>query len=116
MLLLMMIVICSIGRRIILYIRVVKAEMTGAGGSEFLILAKSRLSILGAPETYKIIQEMKGRDLVGLRYQPVFPFFESADKTAYKTIRGEFVTLDDGSGLVHIAPAFGIEDMEAIKQ
>jgi isoleucyl-tRNA synthetase len=81
-------------------------------GEEFLILAKSRMVALG--EGYEAVEEMKGINLVGLRYQAVYPASDEA-RTIYKVIPADFVSLEDGSGIVHIAPAFGAEDMEVIR-
>lgn len=91
----------------------VKVKPKNTAKEEYLILAKSRLEAIG-PE-FEIVSELKGKDLVGLRYQPVFSYFLQNDNAAFRVINGDFVSLDDGTGLVHIAPAFGLEDMEAIK-
>jgi len=82
-------------------------------GGESLIVAKSRIATLG--EGYEVVEEMTGEELVGLRYQAVFPVNDETQKTIYKVIGASFVSLEDGTGIVHIAPAFGAEDMEAIK-
>ncbi|MDO8517049.1 MAG: isoleucine--tRNA ligase [Nanoarchaeota archaeon] len=69
-------------------------------------------------ETYfknpEIIKEVKGKDLIGLRYEPLLDYFEDLD--AFRVIAGNFVTEEDGTGLVHMAPAFGEVDYEACKQ
>jgi len=84
-------------------------------GKEYLIIAKERLSVLGGD--YEIIKEFKGKELVGLAYQPLFDFYspEYKKERVWETIPAGFVSLEEGTGLVHIAPAFGEEDMEAIK-
>jgi len=84
------------------------------GAEEYLILVKSRVAVLG--DGYEVVGEMKGKELVGLRYQAVYPVESESDKTIYKVIPADFVSLEDGTGIVHIAPAFGAEDMEAIKK
>ncbi|MCD6402592.1 isoleucine--tRNA ligase, partial [bacterium] len=81
--------------------------------NECLILAKERLSIID--ENYEIVNEFKGEDLVKKEYEPLFEF-EKLDKEAYYVIRADFVSLDEGTGIVHIAPAFGEEDMEVGKE
>ena len=83
---------------------------------EFYILAKSRLSLIeGEPE---IIQEFKGKDLVGKEYEPLYPFLNETlpekeksklDK-AYKIYSADFVTTEDGTGVVHTAVMYGIDD------
>ncbi len=75
-----------------------------------LILAKERLEVLGE-EKPRIVREMKGKDLVGLKYEPIFKFKEPD----YSVVAGDFVGGDEGTGIVHIAPAFGEEDMELAK-
>ncbi len=81
--------------------------------NECLILAKERLNILG--ENYEAIKEFQGKDLLDLRYEPFYPSDEETLKSAYRAILADFVSLKEGTGLVHIAPAFGEEDMELIK-
>ncbi len=81
---------------------------------EIFILAKSRLEVLG--DGYEIVGEMNGTDLIGLRYQAVFPASLESEKTIYRVIGADFVSTEDGTGIVHIAPAFGAEDMEAVKK
>ncbi len=83
----------------------IKAEF----GNKVLILAESRLSVLR--DGYKIIEKIKGKDLEGLEYEPVFPQSE-LEKDGYKVVAADFVSDEDGSGIVHIAPAFGAEDYE----
>ena len=82
-------------------------------GQEILILAKERLSVLG--EEYKVLEEFKGKEILGLEYEPLFNF-SKPEKKAYFVISGDFVSLEDGTGLVHIAPAFGEDDMIAGKK
>jgi isoleucyl-tRNA synthetase len=81
---------------------------------EFLILARERLSVLheDAPE---IVQTMHGRDLVGKEYERWFSFFP-VDKKAWYVITGDFVTTTDGTGIVHMAPAYGEDDYQASKK
>jgi len=65
----------------------------------------------------KIIKEVKGRELVGIEYEPLFDFFkEKLDKKAFVVIPADFVSIEEGTGIVHQAPAFGEEDYEACKQ
>ncbi len=69
---------------------------------------------------YKIIDEIQGKDLEELRYEPLFEdwakmYPEQAQK-AFRVIIGDFVTTEDGTGIVHIAPTFGADDMRVAKQ
>jgi len=80
---------------------------------EYLILAKERLKALG--NSTEIVQEFKGKDLTNLYYQAPYPIESQKKITIYKTLSADFVSLKEGTGLVHIAPAFGEEDMKLIK-
>ncbi len=59
---------------------------------------------------------IKGKDLVGMSYEPMFPYFKDLKaKGAFKVLSGEFVSTEDGTGIVHIAPGFGQDDFEACR-
>lgn len=81
------------------------------GGSEKLILAQALVEKVFGDERVRIIERMKGRQLKGKRYQPLFTFLP-VDKPAHYIVQGDFVTTQEGTGLVHIAPAFGADDMQ----
>jgi len=76
---------------------------------QVLILAEERLSVLNGD--YDIVESLKGLELAGLDYEPFFSYVEP-DKKAHYTILADFVTTTDGSGIVHIAPAFGEDDYQ----
>ncbi len=58
-----------------------------------------------------ILKSFAGRELVGRRYEPLFPYFKDlADQGYFRILAGDFVTLEDGVGIVHCAPAFGEDD------
>lgn len=80
------------------------------GGNERLILAEPLLQTIFGEESVRIVERFKGKNLKGRRYHPLFTFMP-LEKPAHRVILGDFVTTEDGSGLVHIAPAFGAEDM-----
>ncbi len=61
----------------------------------------------------EIIEKIKGSKLKGLEYEPIFPYFQNLK--AFKVITGDFVTTDEGTGIVHMAPAFGEVDYDACK-
>lgn len=65
---------------------------------------------------YKIVAEYKGTDLVGMKYEQLLPYVtpENADK-AFRVIPGDYVTTEDGTGIVHIAPTFGADDAKVAK-
>lgn len=67
---------------------------------------------------FEIIKEFSGKELVGLRYEQLMPYvqpFYAADK-AFQVIAGDFVTTEDGTGVVHISPTFGADDFRVAKQ
>lgn len=82
-------------------------------GKDYLILIKDKLSVIA--DNYEIIEEFKGKELKGKEYEPLFNFGK-LEKKAYYVISGDFVSTEEGTGLVHIAPAFGEEDMAAGKE
>lgn len=87
---------------------------------EFLILAKERISVLTGE--YEIVQEMKGKDLVGFQYEPLYNFFSEkfhqknkqqnpeAFTKSFQVYAADFVTTTDGTGVVHTAVMYGQED------
>jgi len=82
--------------------------------NENIILAKERLS-----KVFGIVPEIKeiyrGSELAGWEYEPLFDFAD-LDKKAYYVVEADFVTLDEGTGIVHMAPAFGQDDYEIGKE
>ncbi len=83
-------------------------------GEEIYILAKDLADkVLG--EDYEIIKEFKGSELLGTKYEQLMPFGKVEGK-AFEVIHGDYVTLTDGTGIVHIAPAYGEDDSIVAKQ
>jgi isoleucyl-tRNA synthetase len=82
------------------YVRVKNKE-------QVLILAEALVGVLDGDR--EILGTVKGSELIGKRYEPCFPFFKTL-ANAYRVIGGDFVSLEDGTGIVHIAPAFGEDD------
>ena len=80
------------------------------GGTERLILAKALIEKVFRGEEVKIVETFKGKNLKGKKYQPLFTFLPP-EKPAHYVVNADFVTTEDGTGLVHIAPAFGADDM-----
>lgn len=77
-------------------------------GDEILILAKDLADkVLG--EDYEIVREFSGAELLGTKYEQLMPFGKVEGK-AFEVIHGDYVTLSDGTGIVHIAPAYGEDD------
>ncbi len=85
------------------------------------ILAKDRVEDVLKDKEYKIIETLKGSDLVGKKYKPLFDYYsndenlEGRDK-GWAIYAGDFVTTEEGTGVVHIAPAFGDDDMRLGKE
>ena len=96
------------------YVKVAHSE-----SGEVLILAKSRLHVLlekneEGESLWRVIAELKGGDLEGVDYEPLFGYMHPEKKCWYVTA-GSFVSTEDGTGIVHIAPAFGADDYEIAK-
>ncbi len=82
-------------------------------GDITFIMAKDRLPVYYNDESeYELVGTVKGKDLVGLRYQPMFDYFVGRDEKFFQITDGDFVSTEDGSGIVHIAPAFGEDDFK----
>ncbi|MBN1758931.1 MAG: isoleucine--tRNA ligase [Chitinispirillaceae bacterium] len=82
-------------------------------GENQFILAEERLGAYykNAGE-YEIIATMTGRELEGMRYKPLFDFFADRDERFFQVVCADYVSTDDGTGIVHIAPAFGEDDFQ----
>jgi isoleucyl-tRNA synthetase len=64
----------------------------------------------------RTVSELNGKQLLNLRYEQLLPFVQPNDGDAFKIIGGDFVTTEDGTGIVHIAPSFGADDFRVAKQ
>ena len=84
---------------------------------EKYILAEARLGAYKKQlEHAQKVGTMKGSELLGLSYEPMFPYFKDLKaKGAFKVLSGEFVSTEDGTGIVHIAPGFGQDDFDACR-
>ena len=80
---------------------------------ERLVLAEARLHVLDGP--YTIVEKHKGKDLAGIHYEPLYHFLPVEQDYAY-VVTADFVTLEDGTGIVHMAPAFGADDLNVGRQ
>ncbi len=90
-------------------VRYVEAKMKETGDT--FVLARERLAVLDGE--YEVMKEMSGADLVGMRYAPLYQTMTYDDKraaNAYGVYAADFVSTGDGTGIVHIAPAFGEDD------
>ena len=86
------------------------AQPDGSTEEEFLIVAKSQAASILKGD-YEVVQEMTGADLVGAKYQPMWDLGDDlADTDAWRVVAADYVTTEDGTGIVHTAPAFGMDD------
>ncbi|MEM6282734.1 MAG: isoleucine--tRNA ligase, partial [Chloroflexota bacterium] len=80
--------------------------------TETLIMAEALMEkVLFGAENYTVVERMKGTDVVGMEYNPLYTFFPIEDKKYAYVVEGDFVSIGDGSGIVHMAPAYGEDDM-----
>jgi isoleucyl-tRNA synthetase len=100
------------------------------GEGDYLVMASTLVGVVGL-EGYKVVKKLKGRELVGVGYEPLFNPHkfgverrrfggnseltpQPADrKLTYRVIAGDFVSMEEGMGIVHVAPAYGEVDYEA---
>ena len=81
-----------------------------------VIFAKERLDAIGKTKQLEVIAEFKGSELVGTRYEPLFPYFSEHEKDgAFVVLEDNYVTTDTGTGIVHQAPAFGEDDFRVLR-
>ncbi len=80
-------------------------------GRRFVLAASLVASYFRKTEDYSILETFPGKDLAGISYVPLFDFFESKrSEGAFRVVVDEYVTAQDGTGLVHLAPAYGEDD------
>jgi len=98
-----------------------------APDADYAVLEKDGVRlVIGAPlvgnyakelEGYVEVAQLKGTDLIGRTYQPMLPFFaDEKANGAFRVIGGDFIEMTDGTGVVHIAPAFGEDDMRVAQE
>ena len=80
------------------------------GAGEKLIVAEPLVEKVFRDEPVRVVQKMKGTELAGIRYEPLYDYCKE-DKDRYYVIPAEFVTTEDGTGIVHVAPAYGPDDL-----
>lgn len=81
---------------------------------ENYILVEERLNVLMKNEKYNIVKKIKGEDLIGLKYEPLFDYLINLKikniENAFQVLPAKFVSKDEGTGIVHIAPMYGEDD------
>ncbi len=94
---------------------IIDGKMQEEGPEEIYILAKDLIDSVLKEIPYEIVKEVKGSELLGMKYEQLMPFAKVEGK-AFVVIHGDYVTLTDGTGIVHIAPAYGEDDSFVSKQ
>jgi isoleucyl-tRNA synthetase len=83
-------------------------------GDEYLILAEAVLSVLKEPPD--VVERMKGRDLVGLEYEPLYPYSVPEEGRAHYVVDADFVSTDEGTGVVHTSALYGVDDLRLCQE
>jgi isoleucyl-tRNA synthetase len=84
------------------------------GDENFLILAESRLEVL--TESPEVIDRMKGGDLVGLDYEPLYPYSIPSEGRAHYIVDADFVSTEEGTGVVHTSALYGVDDLRLCQE
>ncbi len=92
------------------YVQVEGPSPDGEGTENLILAAELVDKALIHPENYRIVKRFKGKELLNQHYNPLYTFLPVEENYAY-VVAGDFVSTQDGSGIVHIAPAFGVDDM-----
>ena len=82
----------------------------------YYYMAKSLMGKLMDKRDYEVVEEMKGADLELLEYEQLMPYVKTQPGKAFKVILADYVSAEDGTGIVHIAPAFGEDDYQACRK
>lgn len=82
-----------------------------------VILAKERLEAYSKKRSFEIIETLKGSKLKGVKYEPLFDYFKNLEsEDCFQVLNDNYVTTDAGTGIVHLAPAFGEDDQRVMKE
>ena len=84
----------------------------GGADGEILILAAARVEAVLGDRAYEVIATVKGRELAGLRYERLFDYLDVPGGDPFRVVTADFVGVDNGTGIVHTAPAYGVDDLE----
>ncbi|MBI4256514.1 isoleucine--tRNA ligase [Candidatus Uhrbacteria bacterium] len=82
---------------------------------ERYFVAKELIEKVFAGKEFRLEKEVNGSELLGVTYEPLFPFFKDHEH-AFRVVAGDFVTTQEGTGIVHIAPGFGSDDYDLGKR
>jgi len=83
-------------------------------GDENLILAEARLSVLDGE--YELLDRFKGSQLVGLDYEPLFPYSIPSEGRAHYVVDADFVSTEEGTGVVHTSALYGVDDLRLCQE
>ncbi len=92
------------------YVQVEGPVLKGEGTENLILAANLVEKVLVNPEQYTVVKRFKGKELLGQHYNPLYTFLPVESDYAY-VVAGDFVSTEDGTGIVHIAPAFGADDL-----
>ena len=102
------------------YVETTNVEKDGTFSEEVFVVAKDRVGDLFKDRKIEIVREVSGAQLVGKKYKPVFDYYAKSDienfENGWKVVGADFVGAEDGTGVVHIAPAFGEDDLNLGKE
>ena len=94
----------------------VEGPASDGEGTEQLIFAEALMErVLKNSDDYKVVKRYKGKELAGWRYNPLYTFLP-VDKDYAYVVTADYVSVEDGTGIVHTAPAYGVDDMESSKK
>ena len=83
-------------------------------GDEYLILAEALLTVLKEPP--QVVERMMGRDLVGLEYEPLYPYSVPEEGKAHYVVDADFVSTEEGTGVVHTSALYGVDDLRLCQE
>ncbi len=83
---------------------------------EILIVAEALRETVFGDRSHRVVKTARGRDLVGLRYEQLFDYLDVEDQNAFRVYAADFVSTEDGTGIVHTAPAYGVDDLSLGQQ
>jgi isoleucyl-tRNA synthetase len=83
-------------------------------GDGYVILAEARLAVLN--ESPEVVERMKGRDLVGLEYEPLYPYSVPKEGRAHYVVDADFVSTEEGTGVVHTSALYGVDDLRLCQE
>lgn len=84
-------------------------------GAYYVVAKDLLMEQFSEDQEFEVVGTAVGKDLVGLEYEPLFSYYADSENS-FRVVTAEFVTTDDGTGIVHLAPAFGTDDYEVFRQ